>query len=48
MESPIYAVVHQEAEAEIEKWGRNIDVVELRAVKDGSRLYLYGVRTPAL
>ena len=28
LESPIYAVVRQEAEAEIEKWGRNIEVVE--------------------
>ena len=28
MEYPIYSVVHQEAEAEIEKWGRNIEVVE--------------------
>ena len=26
LESPIYAVVRQEAEAEIEKWGRNIEV----------------------
>ena len=28
LESPIYAVVRQEAEAETEKWGRNIEVVE--------------------
>ena len=28
MESPIYAVVCQEAEAKIEKWERNIEVVE--------------------
>jgi len=29
LESPIYAVACQEAEAEIEKWGRNIKVVEI-------------------
>jgi len=48
MESPIYAAVCQEAEAEIEKWERNIEVVEsvvyasllVDAAKEGNALTL--------